>query len=951
MNKTSFLRDTKTFFHSCSLFLVVCGGAAAVLGGLSLLDWHLNQAVLVRILPTCRSTDYGTAWGFVCAGLAFILLAWNRKRWVLILSAVVFVWSSLRLIGHWTDIGLNLDRMLFKGWVSEGALCCCHVPAITILSFVCLSGALVILCMPGRIRLFYWVLGGAVAFICAVSVDAMLDYITGAIRVHEQIPFANLTLFDTAGWFILSAGIVLYLWTDIKNWKISPARWFSFVVFASTVSAVLFQWLTLVTIERQAIERDFSLASSSAAKLISTQVESRIDALVRMARRWELRDKPVRREWESDALLYVQHYPGYQAIAWVDPALHVRWIVPKKGNEAAQGLCRGFEETRKGVLEKARQLRQTTLTHCVDLVTGQKGFLANVPVFHGTEFRGYITGVFQYKDLLNSVLGEKILPRYSIAVIDQGKGIYCRGADHDCAGKEMGPGADVDLHGVVWRVHAWLKPGIIAAERFDVPRILLVLGIVVAVSMTIMVYFGQMAREYAGTIASINQALERDIVEQKSTKEELQRNYDVQHTLNTLLQLSSDNSVSLDEFLRRAFDLVFSIAWLSLESRGGILLVEGKPDVLVMKVQRGLSVPIQNMCAQVPFGKCLCGRAALTGKVQFADHLDDRHEVRYEGIAQHGHYCVPILSSGKILGVINMYIGERCPWHKETEAFLVAVANTLAGVVERKRAEEKLREALADLRGTQQELVQAEKMQVVGRLASGVAHEVKNPLAVILQGVGYLSKKIPAGDEHLSPVLRDMQDAVERADEIVHGLLDFSSISRLEITPHDLNAVVEKALSLVKHSLDKYHIRVVKGLTEGIPDVQICPNRIEQVFVNVFMNAIQAMGDGGKLSVRTYVKEPDALAVNGAKDAASKEDVVFSLRNVAVVAEIEDEGPGILPSVLDKIFDPFFTTKRDKGGTGLGMSIVKNIMDMHDGKIRVENRAEGGTRVVLTFKG
>jgi|Deesub1362A_J573_1020465.scaffolds.fasta_scaffold05607_3 PAS domain S-box-containing protein len=201
--------------------------------------------------------------------------------------------------------------------------------------------------------------------------------------------------------------------------------------------------------------------------------------------------------------------------------------------------------------------------------------------------------------------------------------------------------------------------------------------------------------EYQGRPAVIGTLI--DITERKRTEQELQRNYDIQTVINALLHLSLEE-LPLEELLRRAIDIILSVPWLAFESKGAIFLVEDEANVLVMKAQKGLSEPLKEGCGRVPFGKCLCGRAALMKEIQFADCLDDRHEVRYEGITPHGHYCVPILFGGRVLGVINIYIREGHRRDQLEEEFLTAIANTLAGVIQRKKAEEKLKSSIEELR-------------------------------------------------------------------------------------------------------------------------------------------------------------------------------------------------------------------------------------------------------------
>ena len=190
-------------------------------------------------------------------------------------------------------------------------------------------------------------------------------------------------------------------------------------------------------------------------------------------------------------------------------------------------------------------------------------------------------------------------------------------------------------------------------------------------------------------LAKVNKALKTDITKRKRVEEEIRRQNDTRTVLNTLLRLSLED-ISLDELLTQALDLILSIPWLAFESRGAIFLAEDD-QVLVLKSQRGLAEPILKACAHVPFGRCLCGRAAAEQKTRFADRLDVHHETTYEGIGPHGHYCVPILSAGKTLGVINIYLRESQHRDIEEEKFLLAIADSLAGSIKREGGEEILK--------------------------------------------------------------------------------------------------------------------------------------------------------------------------------------------------------------------------------------------------------------------
>jgi signal transduction histidine kinase len=220
-------------------------------------------------------------------------------------------------------------------------------------------------------------------------------------------------------------------------------------------------------------------------------------------------------------------------------------------------------------------------------------------------------------------------------------------------------------------------------------------------------------------------------------------------------------------------------------------------------------------------------------------------------------------------------------------------------------------------------------MESVGRLAAGVAHEVKNPLAIILMGVDYLMKCLPSGEKSSLEVIKDIGLAAKRADTVVRGLLDFSASERLDSELQDLNKVIEISLMLVKHEMIKKRIFLSKDLASPLPLLKLDKSKIEQVFINIFMNAIQAMNDGGSLLVRTNLDKSHGAGQSW------------------VVAEIEDSGCGISPDKLSKVFDPFYTTKPTGQGTGLGLSVSKKIVELHGGELRMSNRPEGGIRTKL----
>ncbi len=270
------------------------------------------------------------------------------------------------------------------------------------------------------------------------------------------------------------------------------------------------------------------------------------------------------------------------------------------------------------------------------------------------------------------------------------------------------------------------------------------------------------------------------------------------------------------------------------------------------------------------------------------------------------------------------------------------------------RQSEELRGALEDvtqsheqLRKAQMELLQAEKLQSVGKLAAAIAHEVKNPLAVMKIGLQWLADSALSDPEQRNLVLAEMTDAVERAGLVIGDLLNLAAPKVIELKPESVNGVIEKTLRLVKHEVATSKVRIVRELADDLPLCHLDANKILQVLINLIVNACHAMPQGGVLTVGTSKK------VMESDDGDFKMDGLpasrFHAGDTLAVVEIRDTGTGIPPDALAKIFEPFFTTKPAGQGTGLGLPVARQIMNLHGGTISVRNSAAGGVVVTLGF--
>jgi len=256
------------------------------------------------------------------------------------------------------------------------------------------------------------------------------------------------------------------------------------------------------------------------------------------------------------------------------------------------------------------------------------------------------------------------------------------------------------------------------------------------------------------------------------------------------------------------------------------------------------------------------------------------------------------------------------------------------GIFSDLREHERMRQELADLREhermrrelerTQRQLVQAEKIASMGRLAAGVAHEINNPLAGVLIYADILMKEIKH-NEHWRQDLEEIINQTLRCKQIVSRLLEFSRQSLEERVVFDVNEVIGHCVELLGRQALFHNIEIIQDLDSGLPQILGNPGELEQVFTNLMINAADAMDGRGKLTI------------------SSRSD----LKAGQVILKFTDTGPGIFPAIKEKIFEPFFTTKPVGVGTGLGLSVVYGVVQRHGGTIEVESPSDGGATFII----
>ncbi|MBI4515383.1 MAG: GAF domain-containing protein [Deltaproteobacteria bacterium] len=358
----------------------------------------------------------------------------------------------------------------------------------------------------------------------------------------------------------------------------------------------------------------------------------------------------------------------------------------------------------------------------------------------------------------------------------------------------------------------------------------------------------------------------------------------------------------------------------------------------------------------VPLGQGISGRVAATGEpIRIEDASGDPRwqGQRYDaatGFTTRSILCVPLRARDRITGVIQVLNRRGGPFSDDDQRLLEALAGMGGVAIENARLYEHLEEevqertaalgrTLAELRETQMQLVQSEKMAALGDLVAGLAHEINTPLGAVASNTDLVARALAKIKEAMTdPTLSESalryldraasmaavsRDACRRIDAIVRSLRNFSRLDEAECKPADLHEGLDSTLALITH-LTKNRITVQRAYGQ-LPLLLCHANQLNQVFLNILVNATQAIDGPGTISIRTRAGP------------------------AAVVVEISDTGRGIPPEHRAHIFDPGFTTKGVGVGTGLGLAICYRIVQEHRGRIEVDSEAGRGTTFRITL--
>lgn len=389
----------------------------------------------------------------------------------------------------------------------------------------------------------------------------------------------------------------------------------------------------------------------------------------------------------------------------------------------------------------------------------------------------------------------------------------------------------------------------------------------------------------------------------------------LQERLETLFSISTEisSTLQLEEVLQR----VVAHTCRLMEARvSSLMLLDKEAGTLRPAATHGAS---DEYLAQPDreIGASLTGEVIKTGRPLYIADVRTETRFRLSELARRDGLCtllsVPLCSKTDVIGVLNVYTGEPRCFDENDIRLLTLLASQSAIAIENATLHRDEMEARERLR-------QSEKLAALGKLSAGLAHELRNPLNTVSMLLYAMVREMPV-DGPLVVDLQVMQGELQRMSLLIEQFLEFARPRPPHFQRERLDEIMEETLLLIGPEARTRGVMIYKEWDASLPSVWVDGTQIKQVYLNLLLNALQAMPQGGKLIVRLHTSGGSLLTA------------------------IADEGEGIQPEVRANLFQPFFTTKQ--GGTGLGLSISQRIIEGHNGRLRLLSRPGAGTTAVV----
>ncbi len=853
------------------LVMLMAGGCCSLLGLVVLFGWYSDREVLTQITSSLAPMQPNTALSFCLCGIGFLSIVFGWRGLAAMNGLIVATIGLTTFIQYIFSIDLGIDQFFMVIDITKQPVHPGRMSPPTALCFAVSGLALVAMSRLVSYRYRRLWLGTCASSMTALALAIIVGYATDMVDLHRWGQYIQMALHTALGFISIGTGIFAFTWHDDRSEAPGTPTLLPILIGIAVLTATLCTWQALKSREqayiRQIIKSETASTRSVRSEL-TAGLETQIQVLQRMARRWENSGKPAQEDWDFEARLDLHDFRGYQAIGWIDPSFHVRWVVPVEGNEALQDMPLPPSERQRIELATMWDQRLVFVSHAIDLAQGDKGVMVYIPMVNGEDFGGLMLGVFSVQRLLDTILAERIGSGYSMAIFDENEQIYGRhhaGEPYDLA---WGHETTINLYGVIWRVQVWPTAETLAALSTPLGKAILITGFVVSALLAWLVYFAQVARRRMRETIVINRDLAREIIERQRAEEAM---HDAEQMYRQILDAITDMVFCKDRQSRfvwanQAFRDYYS------KSHEQLREIIGSPCSVPEYTRQDLKDDAHVFNTGTPL------------------NIPEELLVRSDGVVRpFDTVKAPIFNAD---GAVSMLVG-------------VSRDST-----ERKREELELAQA-------RDAAVQSARLK--SEFLANMSHEIRTSLNGIIGMTGILlDTALTVEQREFAETVRSSADALRN---IIHDILDVSKIEAGKLTidtiDFDLRTTIESVVELVAEHAQRKRLELASLIYHDVPTrLRGDPGRLRQVLTNLINNAIKFTAHG-EVIVRTR------------KESETDTHAIVRVEVCDTGIGISEEVQGRLFQAFSQADG---STTRKYGGTGLGLAISKQLVELGEEK-------------------
>lgn len=778
------------------------------------------------------------------------------------------------------------------------------------------------------------------------------------------------------------------------NWPPKPPKrpklpWLSGVVVALAVISI---WYFLNQQEDAQIKRATVSALSFTERLVRKDLDDRMDSLKRLAQRWELAGGTPKETWYADAVNYLSQQPGYQAIEWADASLYVRWIVPLKGNEEAQGFQISSTAETSRAAQRALVSRKGVLTAPINLVQGGLGFAAYFPLFIGERFDGLMVGVLSIPSWLGTIFSTGDNSAYQLAITVNGKEIYARNPQESGVAESWVEQSEFDLYGSTWVIRASPTASYLAAVHSRLSTVVLFFGMMMSVLLGWIVHAYILGKDQARRLRFSSSYLATLLKNLPGMAYRCgnQKNWPMDFVSEGCLALCGYSKSELEEHQVYWGDLIHPDDRQKLWQRVQEAISSGQSYEYECRILKrdgshrwvwgrghqidspdGTNIYLEGFITDITDRKqaetdLISAETYATAVVETAAEavitIDaSGHIEKFNGAAQHmfGYSTLEIVGKnvrtlmpephrGNHDGYIARYLstneariigrgrevsgqrkdGSVFPIHLSISEVISGSERKFVGLI-RDLSEQRFAEQEA--REHRDHLAHVDRLNMLGEMATGIAHEINQPLTAISMYaqscVRFLESENPKTDR-LKEALEKLSTQTHRAGAIIERMQQMARQRDSQREPIDGNELIIGVLPLAETEAHMRDITIELDVCEKSRVIRVDPVQIQQVVLNLLRNGMEAMED------------------NNFRDGRCIR-LCTQCRQEGFTVSVIDSGTGVSAEVEAQLFQPFSSTK--KTGMGLGLSICKSIVSAHGGQSKFHNNPQAGSTFYFTL--